>query len=60
MNGVNEATKIIAELRPYFLQKTFFMMLINYWFNKKCSRISANKNVNNSSICTFELTGVGR
>jgi hypothetical protein len=59
MKEVNEAIKIVTELKPYFLQKNFFVMLINCWFNKKCSKISANKNVNNSSICTFVLAGVG-
>ncbi len=33
MKEVNEATEIVTELEPYFLQKTFFVMLINYRLN---------------------------
>ena len=34
MKGIRASTAIITELVQYFLQKTFFMMLINYALNK--------------------------
>jgi hypothetical protein len=59
MNEVRTSLVIITELVQYFLQKTFFWMLINYPLNKKGSRISRNKNVYNSSVRTFAVRGVG-
>jgi len=46
MKGITTATEIITELMQYFLQKTFFSMLINYPLNKKCSKYSVIINVN--------------
>lgn len=59
MNVVRVATKIITELEQYFLQKSFFIMLINRPLNKKCSKISSNKYVNKSTLFTFTEAGVG-
>lgn len=54
MKEVRLLTKIITELMQYFLQKTFFVMLINCSLNKKRSKIGLNKNVNNSTVFTFD------
>jgi hypothetical protein len=51
--------KIAPELAQYFMQKTFFLMLINYRLNKKRSKIGENINVNNSSIFTYALQPLG-
>lgn len=59
MKEVRVVTKIITELMQYFLQKTFFVMLINCSLNKKRSKIGLNKNVNNSTVFTFDYAGVG-
>lgn len=59
MKEVRAVTKIITELMQYFLQKTFFMMLINYALNKKCSKIGLIKYVNNSTVFTLMQAGVG-
>lgn len=53
MKGIRTATSIITELAQYFLQKTFFMMLINHPLNEKCSKISGMINVNNPAVITF-------
>jgi hypothetical protein len=50
MKEVGDVIKIVAELMQYFLQQTFFAMLINYGFNKKHSKISINLTVNNSTV----------
>jgi hypothetical protein len=50
MKGITAATEIITDLAQYFLQKTFFLMLINYALNKKCSKYSVIKYVNNPSV----------
>lgn len=46
----------IVLIDPYFLQKSFFVMLINNFLAEKHSRISKNKNVNNSTVFTFVLS----
>lgn len=50
MKEVGNTIEIVAELMQYFLQKTFFVMLINYGFDKKQSKISENYTVNNSTV----------
>ena len=42
MNQMSVMSVIMNELEPYFLQKTFFAMLINYSLNRKYRKISAN------------------
>lgn len=59
MRKVNYVIKIVAEVMQYFLQKTFFMMLINCCLNEKSRKMGLNKNVNNSFTRTLQLTGVG-
>jgi hypothetical protein len=59
MKKVNDVIKIVAEVMQYFLQNFFFMMLINCCLNEKCRKMGLNKNVNNSSTRTSQLTGVG-
>jgi len=53
MKGIRTATQVITELAQYFLQKSFFKMLINHALNEKGSKISGIKNVNNPTLITF-------
>lgn len=59
MKEINALAIIVTKMTQYFLQKTFFSVLINCRLNKKRSKMGLNKNVHNSSICTLALAGVG-
>jgi len=59
MKGIRTTTEIVTELAQYFLQKTILLMLINHPLNKKHSKYSISKYVNNPAVHSFEGVGVG-
>ena len=42
MKWLNVLTEITGEIEPYFLRKTFFVMLINHALKEKRSKINSN------------------
>jgi hypothetical protein len=52
-------TAVMNELEQYFLQKSFFAMLINRRLNKKHSKIKLNSIVYNRVVGTNANGGVG-
>jgi len=42
MSEVGEMSVIVNQLEPYFLQKSFFAMLINYTLDRKQRKIGTN------------------
>ena len=59
MKRIRATADIVTELAQYFLQKSFFEMLINHPLNKLCSKYSVSKYVNNPTVYVFECAGVG-
>jgi hypothetical protein len=59
MNRVRMLTAVMNELEQYFLQKSFFAMLINRRLNKKHSKIKLNSIVYNRVVGTNANGGVG-